>query len=97
MVSCNKNQSQTKKIESKEIQDKEELSKYDLAEENQGKHTIKIFWNINLDTIKSKDYIFNASEISEANHSVNGKDIGIRVKTVCHIPDSLSMRLRERH
>lgn len=62
LVSCNKNQNQTKKIDSEEIQNKEELSKYDLVEEKEDKDTKKNYWNIDLDTIKSSQIIHSNKE-----------------------------------
>jgi hypothetical protein len=78
MISCTKNQNQTKKNESKEIQNKEELSKYDLVEEKQSKDTINNFWSIDLDTIKSSQIIKSNKEDFELkiyNYSLNDSSI----------------------
>jgi len=78
LVSCNKNQNQTKKIDSEEIQNKEELSKYDLVEEKEDKDTIKNYWNIDLDTIKSSQIIQSNKEDFElkvCNYSLNDSSI----------------------
>jgi hypothetical protein len=78
MISCTKNQNQTKKNKSEEIQNKEELSKYDLIEEKQGKDTINNFWSIDLDTIKSSQIIKSNKEdfdVKVYNYSLNDSSI----------------------
>lgn len=78
LVSCNKNQNQTKKIDSEEIQNKEELSKYDLVEEKEDKDTKKNYWNIDLDTIKSSQIIHSNKEDFELkvyNYSLNDSSV----------------------
>lgn len=78
LVSCNKNQNQTKKIDSEEIQNKEELSKYDLVEEKEDKDTKKKYWNIDLDTIKSSQIIHSNKEDFELkvyNYSLNDSSV----------------------
>lgn len=78
MLSCNKNQNETEKTESEEILNKEELNKYDLVDEIQGKDTINNFWSIDLDTIKSSQIIKSNKEDFELkiyNYSLNDSSI----------------------
>lgn len=76
LISCNKSKTKDNKIY--EVPHKEELSKYDIVEEKQGKDTIKNFWAIDLDTIKSLEKIkLNEGilDLKIINYSLNDSSI----------------------
>ncbi|EJG03528.1 DUF4738 domain-containing protein [Flavobacterium sp. F52] len=76
ILSCKKNQPKENKIY--QTPNKEELTKYDIVEEKQDKDTIKNFWPIDLDTIKSSENIKNNEEILDLriiNYSLNDSSI----------------------
>jgi uncharacterized protein (DUF2164 family) len=76
ILSCKKNQTKDNKIY--ENPGKEGDSKYDVVEEKQDKDTIKNFWPIDLDTIKSSKSIKNNEETLDLkiiNYSLNDSSI----------------------
>lgn len=76
VLSCKKNQAKDNKVYNPPY--KEELSKYDIVEEKQDKDTIKNFWPIDLDTIKSSKSIKNNDETLDLkiiNYSLNDSSI----------------------
>lgn len=76
IISCSRNK--TKENEIQKTSQEEELSKYDVVEEKQDKDTIKNFWPIDLDTIKSAEKIkFNNEnfDLKITNYSLNDSSI----------------------
>lgn len=76
IISCNKNKTKDNKVY--KTPQKEELSKYDIVEEKQDKDTIKNFWPIDLDTIKSSENIRGNKGILNlkiVNYSLNDSSI----------------------
>lgn len=78
VISCNKNQTKIKENQSGEKYSKDEVSRYDIMEEKEGKDTIKNFWVTDVDTIKSVQIIKSNKgdfELKILNFSLNDSSI----------------------
>ncbi|MBF4517844.1 hypothetical protein IRZ71_15875 [Flavobacterium sp. ANB] len=78
VVSCARNQDQKKGSVPQKINNDDELSKYDIVEEKETKDTIKNYWSIDLDTIKSSEIVKNDSKdfaLNIFNYSLNDSSI----------------------